>query len=146
MKKFIALLLALVMVLSLAACAGGNTDDNTDEKKAPPTFTYLYNEGDSHKAIGEYLQGVLASVGITMNMENQDGIDIRNGCHHITVSDITGETGDDVITLTAIVPNVETYRPGGSLRSTHVMHNDWSRRERDIHDITIRNITAFSYL
>jgi len=84
--------------------------------------------------------------GMIMNMENQDGIDIRNGCHHITISDITGETGDDVIALTAIVPNVETYRPGGSLRSTHVMHNDWSRRERDIHDIIIRNVTAFSYL
>ncbi|MBQ3815415.1 MAG: hypothetical protein II836_05110, partial [Clostridia bacterium] len=80
--------------------------------------------------------------GMLMNMENQDGIDIRNGCHHITISDITGETGDDVIALTAIVPDKETYRPGGSLRSTHVMHNDWSRRERDIHDIIIRNVTA----
>lgn len=84
--------------------------------------------------------------GMLMNMENQDGIDIRNGCHHVTISDITGETGDDVIALTAIVPDKETYRPGGSLRSTHVMHNDWSRRERDIHDIIIRNVTAFSYL
>ena len=84
--------------------------------------------------------------GMIMNMENQDGIDIRNGCHHITITDITGETGDDVIALTAIVPNVEVYHPGGSLRTTHVMHNDWSRRERNIHDIIIRNVTAFSYL
>ena len=84
--------------------------------------------------------------GMLMNMENQDGIDIRNGCHHIVISDITGETGDDVIALTAIVPDRETYRPGGSLRTTHVMHNDWSRRERDIHDVIIRNVTAFSYL
>ena len=84
--------------------------------------------------------------GMLQNMENQDGIDIRNGCHHITITDITGETGDDVIALTAIVPNVEVYHPGGSLRATHVMHNDWSRRERDIHDIIIRNVTAFSYL
>ena len=81
-----------------------------------------------------------------MNMENQDGIDIRNGCHHITITDITGETGDDVIALTAVVPNEPIYRPGGSLRTTHVMHSDWSRRERDIHDIIIRNVTAFSYL
>lgn len=51
-----------------------------------------------------------------------------------------------MIALTAIVPDKETYRPGGSLRSTHVMHNDWSQRERDIHDIIIRNVTAFSYL
>ena len=26
------------------------------------------------------------------------------------------------------------------------MHSDWSRRERDIHDIIIRNVTAYSYL
>ena len=84
--------------------------------------------------------------GVYMNMENQDGIDIRNGCHHITITDITGETGDDVIALTAVVPNEPVYRPGGSLRTTHVMHSDWSRRERDIHDIIIRNVTAFSYL
>lgn len=82
--------------------------------------------------------------GIVMNMENQDGIDIRNGCHHITVQNITGETGDDVIALTAIAS--PKYRPGGSMRSTHVMHSDWTKRERDIHDIIIRNVIAHSYL
>ena len=83
--------------------------------------------------------------GTYMNMENQDGIDIRNGCHHIVISDITGCTGDDVVALTAIASSKE-YRPGGSLNSTHVMHNDWSRRETDIHDIIIRNVVARSYL
>ena len=83
--------------------------------------------------------------GTYMNMENEDGIDIRNGCHHIVISDITGNTGDDVIALTAIASN-STYRPGGSLRSTHVMHNDWSKREKDIHDIIIKNVIAHSYL
>ena len=84
--------------------------------------------------------------GMLMNMENQDGIDVRNGCHHILISDVTGETGDDVIALTAIVPDQETFTPGGSLCTTHVMHNDWTRRERDIHDIVIRNVIAWSYL
>ncbi|MBR6812798.1 MAG: hypothetical protein IKM51_05445, partial [Oscillospiraceae bacterium] len=37
-----------------------------------PTLTYLYNTADSHKAIGEYLASALASVGITMNLENQE--------------------------------------------------------------------------
>ena len=37
-----------------------------------PTLTYLYNTADNHKAIGEYLQGVLAGIGITMNLENQE--------------------------------------------------------------------------
>ncbi|MGN0968078.1 MAG: ABC transporter substrate-binding protein, partial [Oscillospiraceae bacterium] len=37
-----------------------------------PTLTYLYNTDDNHKAIGEYLQGALASVGITVSLENQE--------------------------------------------------------------------------
>ncbi len=84
--------------------------------------------------------------GMLNNMENQDGIDIRNGCHHIIISDITGNTGDDVIALTAIVSDKWSYKPGGSLRTTHVMHNDWSRRDRDIHDVIIRNVIAWSQL
>ena len=37
-----------------------------------PTMTYLYNTSEGHKAIGEYLQAQLASIGITMNLENQE--------------------------------------------------------------------------
>lgn len=82
--------------------------------------------------------------GLRNNMENQDGIDIRNGCHDIIISDISGKTGDDVIALTAIAE--KEYRPGGSLCNTHVMHNDWTKREKDIWNITIRNVTAYSNL
>ncbi|MCQ2505620.1 MAG: peptide ABC transporter substrate-binding protein [Lachnospiraceae bacterium] len=37
-----------------------------------PTLTYLYNTSEGHKAIGEYLQSAMATVGITMNLENQE--------------------------------------------------------------------------
>jgi oligopeptide transport system substrate-binding protein len=37
-----------------------------------PSMNYLYNTSEGHKAIGEYLQSQLASIGITMNMENQE--------------------------------------------------------------------------
>ncbi len=37
-----------------------------------PTITYLYNTGDAHKLIGEYLQSALAAVGINMQLENQE--------------------------------------------------------------------------
>lgn len=33
---------------------------------------------------------------------NQDGIDLRNGCHDFVISDISGQTGDDMIALSAI--------------------------------------------
>ncbi len=80
--------------------------------------------------------------GMISNTENQDGIDLRNGCHDITISNITGGTGDDVIALTAIKSS--TYKPGGSMQTTHVMHNDWTRREADIYNININNVSAYS--
>lgn len=82
--------------------------------------------------------------GAWCNMENQDGLDLRNGCHHITVTNITGRTGDDVVALTAIAGR--QYKPGGSLCTTHVMHNDWTKRDPDIHDIVIRNVVGYSNL
>ncbi len=37
-----------------------------------PTLTYLYNTSEGHKAIGEYIQSALATVGINMTLENQE--------------------------------------------------------------------------
>lgn len=37
-----------------------------------PSLDYLYNNGGGHQAIGEYIQGVLAGVGITVNLSNQE--------------------------------------------------------------------------
>ena len=37
-----------------------------------PTLNYLYNTSEGHKAIGEYIQGALAAVGINMVLENQE--------------------------------------------------------------------------
>ena len=47
-------------------------DETTGQFTKFPTMTYLYNTHESHKAIGEYLSSVLAGVGITMNLENQE--------------------------------------------------------------------------
>lgn len=37
-----------------------------------PTITFIYNNGDAHKAVGEYLQAAFSSVGINMTLENQE--------------------------------------------------------------------------
>ena len=66
MKKFLALLLVCLMLVSIVACSSPKKDNSF------PTLTYLYNTSDAHKLIGEYLQSALASVGITMTMENQE--------------------------------------------------------------------------
>ena len=47
-------------------------DEATGKFTDFPAITYLYNTNDGHKAIGEYLQGALAAVGINMSLENQE--------------------------------------------------------------------------
>ena len=47
-------------------------DETTYTFTNAPTMEYLYNTSEGHKAIGEYLQGVWASVGITVNLVNQE--------------------------------------------------------------------------
>ena len=72
MKKILALILVLTMlVLSMAACKK-EKEEESDKISNFPTLTYLYNTSDGHKAIGEYLQAALAKAGITMNLENQE--------------------------------------------------------------------------
>lgn len=80
--------------------------------------------------------------GMDQAIENQDGVDLRNGCHDIVISDLYGRTGDDVVALTAIASN--RIRKGGDYGSTHVMGSDWSKRDRDIKNVIIRNILARS--
>ena len=68
MKKVVSLLLALALlctVVSLSACSSSTTG-------AAPTLKYLYNTSEGHKAIGEYLQSALDTVGIKMTLENQE--------------------------------------------------------------------------
>lgn len=47
-------------------------DETTQKFTDFPSITYLYNTSEGHKAIGEYLQSALASIGINMGMENQE--------------------------------------------------------------------------
>ena len=73
MKKFLALLLAAIMVISFAACSKTpETTADDDGKIDPPALDYLYNTSEGHKAIGEYLQGALSAVGINMTLTNQE--------------------------------------------------------------------------
>ena len=60
---------------------------------------------------------------------NQDGIDLRNGCNNILIENITAQTGDDTIALSGIdVVRTDKY---------NMVIDEW---DNDIHDITIRDI------
>jgi hypothetical protein len=79
--------------------------------------------------------------GVKRTILNQDGIDLRLGCHDIAIENVTGFVGDDLIALTAI-PGV---RAAGGLESTMVSGTtDRGGGLDDIHHVTLRNIKGFS--
>lgn len=52
--------------------AGYSYDETAKKFTNVPSFEYLYNTSEAHKAIAEYLQSAFAKYGITMNLKNQD--------------------------------------------------------------------------
>ena len=69
---------------------------------------------------------------------NRDGLDLRSGCRDIDISDISGDTGDDIVALTSMVSgNCE----GGQLGRTQVTANSLEA-DNDTCNITIRNISG----
>ena len=60
---------------------------------------------------------------------NRDGINLRVGCSDITIDNVRGRTGDDVVALTAL--------PLGGDRCFAV-----EGRDCDIHDVSVRNVYA----
>ena len=47
-------------------------DEKTGKFLDFPNLTYLYNNAESHKAVGEYLQALYAGIGIQLRLENQE--------------------------------------------------------------------------
>lgn len=65
------------------------------------------------------------------HVPNLDGIDLRVGCSHFLIENITGRTGDDTVALTALKGRGEVQQLVAG-------------RDADIHDVTIRNIKSDS--
>lgn len=90
-------------------------------------------EFSSHgsKAIGGHDRTIL----------NQDGLDLRQGCHDILIENITGATGDDLVAFTAI-PHANEV--SGEYNSTMVSsRNPRAGETDDIFAITVRNIRGY---
>lgn len=72
---------------------------------------------------------------------NQDGIDLRQGCHDITIENITGYTGDDLVALTNILGS---GKAAGSMESTMVSAaGNRGGGADDIRYITLRNVRGY---
>lgn len=79
--------------------------------------------------------------GVRQTILNQDGVDLRLGCHDILIENITGYTGDDLIALTAI-PKAESV--AGRTGSTMVTScQDRGEGLDDIRHIILRNIQGY---
>ena len=63
------------------------------------------------------------------HVPNMDGIDLRIGCDHFTIENITGRTGDDILALTALFGGGEVTRNVEGL-------------PRHISNVKVRNIKA----
>ncbi len=57
---------------------GYTYDESTKKFTDIPSFTYIYNTGTGHQAIGEYVQATLALYGLDMKLENQEWADFLN--------------------------------------------------------------------
>ncbi len=79
------------------------------------------------------LNGHISNISFSADnaVPNQDGVDLRKGCSHIAIENITGTTGDDSVALTAL---------SGRLEEKILPVIDG---ENDIHDITIKNVNTY---
>lgn len=94
---------------------------------------------------------------------NQDGVDIRRGCHDILIENITGLVGDDAVALTAlrVLPGTKSSRqppeapyPESNEEAKQLIEEKGrfamelgpsaNDQNDDIYNITIRNIVARS--
>lgn len=81
--------------------------------------------------------------GVRQTILNQDGLDLRQGCHDILIENITGHTGDDLVAFTAIPHAGET---AGTLNSTMVSgRGDRNGAPGHIHSIILRNVRGYCH-
>ena len=69
---------------------------------------------------------------VIADRRNQDGINLRNGCHHIVMEGIYGQSGDDLIALSAI----DRVNPR---KKYNLVVPEW---DNDIHDVIIRDVAG----
>jgi len=75
----------------------------------------------------------------TNKYPNQDGVDVRKGCHDIMIENITGVTGDDAVALTGL--RNEKAKTNSGVRTMQVGGN-MPQPDDDIYNITVRNVRA----
>ena len=85
--------------------------------------------------------GGIAVDGRRETVLNQDGVDLRRGCHDIVIEDISGYTGDDLVALTAL-PSSPTSPPTGTFWGTEITRGG-TGPDAELHHVTIRRVSGY---
>ncbi len=72
---------------------------------------------------------------------NKDGLDLRRGCRNITIENISGATGDDLVALTAIPTSC---RPAGMLGEHEFLGCCENIEDEYTYNVSIKNVKGFS--
>ena len=102
------------------------------ERCACGTVRGIHFESSGHKLIDGVRQTIL----------NQDGLDLRQGCHDITIDGISGHTGDDLVALTNI--GKRDARAGSDTSTMVSAANCREGGGDDIRNIFLRQIRGHS--
>jgi len=73
-------------------------------------------------------------------IRNRDGLDLRRGCRDITIENITGHTGDDLVALTALGSRV---RASGLMETFEFYGGSPEPGSADTCNISIRNVRGY---
>ncbi|MCA1809425.1 MAG: hypothetical protein ABR497_06355 [Kiritimatiellia bacterium] len=74
---------------------------------------------------------------------NQDGINLRKGCHNITIENITGVCTDEVVALTGL-RSKRTRPPRKPGARPNMIGGSQPGPDDDIYNVTIRNVKAWN--
>ena len=78
------------------------------------------------------------------NVKNGDGIDFRMGCKNGIVENISGNTSDDLIAMTALLNFISSYPSGNYIWPLQISGDAPSELGNDIESISFNNISGSS--
>jgi polygalacturonase len=74
-------------------------------------------------------------------VSNKDGLNLRHGCKHFRINNISGRTGDDFIALSSLDTGADGH-DNGNLNSTMVTTRKWGGSMDDTEEVIITNIAC----
>ena len=88
-----------------------------------------------------YSDGYMEINGQLERTLNKDGLDLRRGCRNITIENISGATGDDLVALTSIPT---TIRPAGQFGEHEFLGSSENLEDEHTYNIAIKNVKGYS--